>query len=106
MPVLGMGPGSSRVLVTDDELRVEMGWAFRATVPLAAIRSVTIRERGVWSRGVHGWRGRWLVNGAGDGLVVVGIDPPARARLGPIGIRLSELIVSVDDPAALVAALS
>lgn len=106
MPLLGMGPGRSRVRVTDEELRVEMGWAYRSTIPRSTIRSATRRDGDVWSRGVHGWRGRWLVNGSGDRLVVIEIDPPSRARIGPVGIRPRELTVGVDDPDALVAALS
>lgn len=106
MPLLFMGQGRSRVRVTDDELRVEMGWAYKSTVPRSAIRSVSLREGSVWSRGVHGWRGRWLVNGAGDRLVVIEIEPPARATVGPVGIRPSQLTISVDDPDALVSALS
>lgn len=106
MRILWMGPARSRVLVTDDEVRVEMGWAFRSIVPRTSVRSVARRDRTVWSRGVHGWRGRWLVNGAGDGLVVIEIDPPSRATIGPVGIRPHELTVSVDDPDALVAALT
>ncbi len=57
------------------------------------------------SRGAHGWRGRWLVNGAGDGLVVIDISPPARARVTGVPVRLRELTVSVEDPDALAAEL-
>lgn len=31
--------------------------------------------------GVHGWRGRWLVNGAVSGIATLEIDPPARASV-------------------------
>ena len=44
MPLLFMGQGRSRVRVTDDELRVEMGWAYRSTVPRSAIRSNKVRS--------------------------------------------------------------
>ena len=55
--------------------------------------------------GVHGWRGRWLVNGAANGLVAVEIDPPACARVLGVPVRLRYVRVSVQDPDALVAAL-
>jgi hypothetical protein len=56
--------------------------------------------------GVHGWRGRWLVNGSSSGLVGVDLNPPARARVGPVPVTVRELRVSVDDPDGLVAALT
>ncbi len=55
--------------------------------------------------GVHGWRGRWLVNGSSHGIVVLGIDPPARARTLGLPVRLRELAVSLEDPVGFAAAL-
>ena len=57
------------------------------------------------SLGVHGWRGRWLVNGAAGPLVALEIEPPVRARVIGIPVRLRELFVSVDDPDAVIAEL-
>jgi hypothetical protein len=105
MTPLGAGRKHSRVTLTDDELTVRQSWAFRATVPRRAITGATKLERTFVSRGAHGWAGRWLVNGAGDGLVSITIDPPARAHVTGIPVTLRELIVSVEDPDALVAAL-
>lgn len=56
--------------------------------------------------GVHGWRGRWLVNGAARGLVTVEIDPPARARVLGVPVRLRTLCVSVESPEELISALN
>jgi hypothetical protein len=92
--------------VTDTDVVVHMGWWFAATFPRSSITGVVRRPGSVISRGVHGWSGRWLVNGAGAGLVVVTIDPPASARVTGVPVRLRELTVSAQDPDQLVAALS
>lgn len=54
---------------------------------------------------MHGWCGTWLVNGAGTGLVRIVFEPVQRARTADVTVRLCELIVDVDDPPALIAAL-
>jgi hypothetical protein len=58
------------------------------------------------SIGVHGWRGRWIVNGAASPMVAISIAPAARARMLGLPVSLRELRVSVDDPEALVAAVT
>ena len=82
-----------------------MGWSFRADIPRSSVRSA--RERGglVGGIGVHGWRGRWLVNGAATGIVRIEIEPRARAHVLGVPIGLRTLDVSVTEPKALVAAL-
>ena len=68
--LIGLGPRFSEVVVDDTDLRVRMGWAFHAAVPRADIRRVVAAtERPFFAWGVHGWRGRWLVNGSSDGIV-------------------------------------
>jgi hypothetical protein len=106
MTPLGAGRRRSQIVITDTEVLVRMGWWFTAAVPRSSIRGVVQRSGSVISRGVHGWSGRWLVNGAGDGLVVVTIDPPASAFVTGVPVRLRELTVSAEDPDQLVAALS
>ena len=53
------------------------------------------------SRGVHGFGGKWLVNGAGRGILRIELRSPPRAYVMGIPLRLRELLVSVGDPAAL-----
>jgi hypothetical protein len=101
---LGMGPNSSRVTVDHDAVHVKNGWAFYGTVPLANIVSATPNRRPVLSRGVHGWRGRWLVNGSSAGVVTLGIDPPVSAWALGFPVKVKELKVSVTEPDALIAA--
>ncbi|MCU1503061.1 MAG: hypothetical protein JWM12_2415 [Ilumatobacteraceae bacterium] len=105
MSLLGLGPRRSWVEVGDDVVPVRMGWAFAADIPRPAISGVALRERNRISRGVHGWNGRYLVNGSGEGLVTITVEPPQRAAMLGFPITLRELTVSVDDPAGLVAAL-
>jgi hypothetical protein len=103
--LLGITRASSYADVAPDRVRVRMGWAFGTQMPRTSIRSAR-RVRNAISIGVHGWRGRWLVNGAAGPLVAIAIDPPARARVLGFPVRLRELIVSVDDPDALIRELS
>jgi hypothetical protein len=106
MGVLGLTPSRSWVEVDDDVLRVRMGWAFVLDVPLANVLDARPDSERVWGWGVHGWRGRWLVNGSSSGLVRIDLDPPGRARMGPVPLTVRELRVSVEDPDGLVAALT
>ena len=105
LSVLGAGPAFSRVQVEGDRVRVRMGWLFRADIPRTSIAGVHRYSGLVGGIGVHGWRGRWLVNGAARGLVTIDVDPPARARVGGVPVRLRTLQVSVESPQELMAAL-
>ncbi|HXQ44413.1 MAG TPA: hypothetical protein VN816_07220 [Acidimicrobiales bacterium] len=105
LSVLGMGPGLSGVELSGEELHVRMGWAFRARVPRAQItgaRAVTGLVGGI---GVHGWRGRWLVNGSMSGIVGIDIDPAARAVAVGIPVHLHYLALSLEDPEGFLAAV-
>ena len=105
LSALGLGPRYSGLELDGDRLRVRMGWAFSATVARAQIRSARHSEGLVGGIGVHGWGGRWLVNGAATGLVTVEIDPAARAWVIGVPVKLRLLRVSVEDPDALLRAL-
>lgn len=104
---LGLGPAESGIEVTPEQLRVQMGWAFHANIPIRHVRHV---ERSVppltagW--GVHGWAGRWLVNGSRQGVVRIEIDPAARATVMGIPVRLTTLLVSVVEPEAFINAVN
>jgi hypothetical protein len=98
-------PSSSYVEVTGDTVHVRMGWGFRTTFPKSAIVSIEPMNTNPMSRGVHGFGGRWLVNGSGDGLIVISLEPRQRAYVMGIPIRLSQLMVSMVDPAAVEACL-
>jgi hypothetical protein len=105
MTLIGLGPGFSRIEVLPAEVVVQMGWGFRARVPRRSITPAyedQIRGLGI---GVHGWRGRWLVNGSMSGIVTIEIEPPCRALATGFPVKLRKLQVSVEDPSGLVAAI-
>jgi len=102
--VTGLSRRWSSIDVSDDELQIRMGWSFQATIPRSNIAIAEKLDKKVISIGVHGWAGRWLVNGAGDRLVRVEINPQVKARV-VIPVRLRELTMSVEDADGLVAAL-
>jgi len=103
--VLLLPPSRSYVDVGNGEIVARMGWAFDARFPRSDVVGARPLGRRVISRGVHGFFGRWLVNGSGDGIVSIEIAPPQRARVLVFPVALKRLLVSVDDPAAFIAAV-
>jgi hypothetical protein len=98
MSAMGLGPRYSGAEVDADRLIVRMGWGFSAQVPRSAIRSAERTHGLVGGIGVHGWRGRWLVNGAASGLVMVRFDPAQRARVMGFPVKLVTLCLSLEEP--------
>ena len=98
-------PASSAYIeIGDDDIRVRMSHAFRSTFTRAEVGAVTDNPS-VISIGVHGWNGRWLVNGAHSPIARITFVTPVRARVLGVPIHLRELLVSVDDVAQLQRAL-
>ena len=106
--ILGTGPAFSNVTVSDVNVRVRMGWAFSATIPRAQIVSATPdRKPALMGYGVHGWRGKWAVNGSDDGIVKLTISPEIHARtVGIFAITLRELYLSLEDADGFLASLN
>lgn len=100
-------PSSSYVDLDDYAIQVRMGWAFNARIPrrLAAKAGLGQPPMIRYTAGAHGWRGRWLVNGAPDGIVTIDLSEPVRATASGFPIRLKELSVSLEDPEGFLAAL-
>jgi len=103
--VLFMRPADSFVEVQRHEVRVQMAYGFRSRFPRSAVLEASENRGLVISRGVHGFAGRWLVNGSGAGIVSVSLVPTQRAYVLGFPVRLRNLLVSVENPAGLVAAL-
>ncbi len=103
--LLRLSPSDSFVEVDPGEVSVRMGWGFRARFPRTSVTAVAPSPRRPLSRGIHGWAGRWLVNGSGDGIVSIGLQPPQRGYVMGFPVRLTTLLVSVEDPDALVTTL-
>jgi hypothetical protein len=90
--------------IDGNTIRVRMSYAFRARFSRGDISAVGT-HRPVVSIGVHGWRGRWLVNGAHRPIARITFALPVRARVVGITVHVRELLVSVDDVAQLQRAL-
>lgn len=99
-------PSGSFVELAGDEIRVRMAWGFRARFPRSVVTAAGEYRSRPLTRGVHGFAGRWLVNGSGQGIVSIALEPPQRARVLGVPVKLRNLLVSVEDPAGLVMALA
>jgi hypothetical protein len=94
-------PSDSYVELGNGDVECRMGWAFRARFPRSSVAHTSRLEKRPLSRGVHGFAGRWLVNGSGEGILAVDLEPSQQARVLGVPVRLRQLLVSVDDPDAL-----
>lgn len=103
--LLGLPPSTAYVELDGAEVRVRMGWAFRARFPRSAIAGIGTLRMPPLSRGVHGFGGRWLVNGSGRGILAIQLSSVQRAWVMGVPVRLRELVVSVTEAAELAAAL-
>jgi hypothetical protein len=95
---LFISPADSYVELDGSDVVVRMAWAFRARFPRSAIDSVAPFSGNPISRGVHGFRGKWLVNGSGKGLLAIHLGTPQRAYTLAFPVRLRELLISVEEP--------
>ncbi len=93
------------IRIDGDTVRLRMAWAFRAKFPKSSVESVS-DHRPVISIGAHGWRGRWLVNGAHRPIATIRLSPPARAVVVGVPITVREVLVSVEDRDVLRLALA
>src|SRR5262245_8835365 len=103
--LIGLPPSMAYVELNGSDVEVRMGWAFRARFPRSAIVSTSALRMRPLSRGVHGFGGRWLVNGSGRGILSMRLYPAQRAYVMGIPVRLRELLISVREWPELLAAL-
>jgi hypothetical protein len=106
--LLGISPSTSFISVVREQVHVQMGWmgwVFRSRFPLSAVVAVSPAAAEYMSIGVHGFGGRWLVNGSGREIAEIQLRPRQRARLLCFPVKLEQLKVSVSDVAVLRAAL-
>lgn len=96
----------SQAEIDGDRLRVRFGFGFSADAPLSTIAATPYDGRVLLSRGVHGWRGDWLVNTTGTDLVELSFQPAQRARVLGVPVRLTRLRLSLADPEGFLAALA
>jgi hypothetical protein len=102
-----ISPASSYVELDGDTLHVRMAWAFSARIPRRLVGNAGPGKPPLipLTAGAHGWNGRWLVNGASDGIVALELTEPVRAHVAGFPIRLKVLSVSLENPDGFLAAL-
>jgi len=100
-------PSAAYVELSDESVRVRLSWAFSARIPrrLVARAGPGRPPRLRFTTGAHGWAGKWLVNGAPDGIVEMALAEPVRAFTTGFPVRLKILNVSLEDPDAFLEAL-
>lgn len=98
LTVTGMPPRFTYAEVAPEMVRVRAGLWFRLDIPRERIVVAERNGKRYLSRGVHGWRGRWLVNASADGLVRIAIEPRVGGWLLFWPLRVREVIVSLRDP--------
>lgn len=103
--LLLLSPADSYVEVDSGQVAARMAWGFRARFPVSAVVGAAEVHLATVSRGVHGLFGRWLVNGSGNGLVSLDLQPAQRGWVMGFPVSLKQLVVSVEDPAGLLKAL-
>jgi hypothetical protein len=96
--LLWLSPADSYVEIDEQEVYVKMGWAFRSHFPKSAITLTEETNKHPLSRGVHGFLGRWLVNGSGQGIVSISLSPTQRGYVMGVPVRLKQLMVSLVEP--------
>jgi hypothetical protein len=106
LKLVASGPERSGIAVDAREVAITMGRCFDGRASREAVTSAQALSGTVVSRGAHGWRGDWLVNGAGDRLVEIRFEPPMQGHVLMVPVRVRRLRISVDEPQALVAALA
>ncbi|MGH7297044.1 MAG: hypothetical protein ACRELB_19055, partial [Polyangiaceae bacterium] len=70
-----LAPDDAHLDIGEDLVHVRFAWGFRSTFPRSSVASTAVYARRPVSRGVHGWAGKWLVNGAGDRILAIDLEP-------------------------------
>lgn len=96
LPLLLLPARAAYIRIDGDAVKVRMGWAFRARFLRSDVMEVA-KHRPVVSIGAHGWRGRWLVNGAHRPIAVIRLSQPVRGRVVGFPTQIREILVSVED---------
>ena len=100
-----LSPSDSFIELASDEVTVRMAWGFRTRFPMACVVRAGRYDNAPLSRGVHGFAGRWLVNGSGDRILTIDVEPHQRAWVMGVPVKLRQLLVSVDEPERMAARL-
>jgi hypothetical protein len=104
LPLLLLPERFAYIQIDGGLVQVRLGWGFRLTFSRSDIMEI-VDHGPVLSIGAHGWKGRWLVNGAHRPIAVIRLTHPSSGRVVGFPVRVRELLVSVDDREALRRAL-
>ena len=104
--VVLLSPSDSFIELSSDAVTVRMAWGFRTRFPTACVVRAARYDNAPISRGVHGFAGRWLVNGSVDRILAIDVEPHQRAWVMGVPVKLRQLLVSVDDPEGVAARLN
>jgi len=96
LTVLLLPPRVSYLRIDGDTVKVRLGWAFRTKFRRDDVTDVA-NHRPVVSVGAHGWKGRWIVNGANRTIAMIRLGQPARGRVVGFPVIVREIWVSVDN---------
>jgi hypothetical protein len=98
-----MGPSQSYVELDGADVHVRMSWGFRSRFPRSSVASCKQGVDGlILGVGVHGFGGRWLVNGSLSGLVTLKLAPEQRAHVLGFPVKLRVLMLSLEAPEAFI----
>jgi hypothetical protein len=86
----------SYIKIDRDEVKIRMGGAFRTKFPRRDVTDVA-NHRPVVSVGAHGWKGRWIVNGAHRPIAMIRLAQPVPGRMIGFPVTVREIWVSVDN---------
>ncbi len=96
LPFLLLPARASYLRIEGDVVKVRLGWAFRTKFRRRDVTDVA-NHRPVLTIGAHGWKGRWLVNGAHRPIAIIRLAQPVRGRVVGFPVMVRELWVSVDE---------
>jgi hypothetical protein len=104
LPILLLPDRYAYIQIDGGLVQIRLGWGFRLTFSRSDIMEI-VDHRPVVSIGAHGWKGRWLVNGAHSPIAVIRLTHPSPGHVAGFPVRVREILVSVDDREALHRAL-
>src|SRR5690348_8137374 len=81
----------SYVDVGKRDVNVRMGYGFRASFARSNVAHVSREKPVLLTAGAHGWRGRWLVNGASRPIVSIKLHEQVRAHVLGVPVTLNEV---------------
>ena len=96
LPILLLPERYAYIEVDGGLVHVRFSWGFRLTFSRSDIMEI-VDHGPVVSIGAHGWKGRWLVNGAHRPIAVIRLTHPSRGLVCGFPVRVRELLVSVED---------